>query len=347
MEAKILFVDDEPDAVLLVKQTFRHKIKEKLYEFDFAYNGVEALEQIHNNGDYDVILSDINMPNMDGLTLLSKLREMSPLFETVIISAYGDMQKIRTAMNRGAYDFLTKPLDMKDFELTLAKTIEHVKRNKKNEEEKQRLMRELDDTQKDIIINMSEVIEGRSRETGNHVIRVGEYSRILGAGMGMDEKEALNLKFAACMHDVGKIAIPDSILKKPGKLTNDEFDLMKSHTSAGHTIVSRFRNSHLPIVKMASVIALEHHEKFNGKGYPEGKSGKDISLFGRITAIADVFDALGSDRVYKKAWDLDSILDLIKEEAGQHFDPVLVKVFFDHQDEILDIREKYKDEWSN
>lgn len=346
MSAKILFVDDEPDAVLLVKQTFRHQIKDKLYSFDFAKNGVEALEYVRNNPDYDVVLSDIKMPEMDGLTLLSKLREMSPLFETVIISAFGDMDNIRTAMNRGAYDFLTKPIDMKDFEVTLSKTIEHVKRIKTSEEEKERLQKELDDTQKDIIINMSEVIEGRSRETGNHVIRVGEYSRILGLAIGMDNRVAESLKFAACMHDVGKIAIPDSILKKPAKLTDEEYDLMKTHTSAGYTIISRFRNSHLPIVTMAGIIALEHHEKFNGRGYPEGKSGKDISDYGRITALADVFDALGSDRVYKKAWELDRIFELLRAESGEHFDPELVSAFFDRQDEILAIRDKYSDEWN-
>jgi HD-GYP domain-containing protein (c-di-GMP phosphodiesterase class II) len=202
------------------------------------------------------------------------------------------------------------------------------------------MQQEIERTQKEIIFTMAEAGEMRSKETGYHVKRVAEYSYILAIGCGMNEKEAELLKMASPMHDIGKVAIPDSILLKPGKLTDEEWDVMRSHALMGYNIL---KHSERKILKAAATVALTHHEKWNGKGYPYGLAGEDIHLFGRITAIADVFDALGSDRVYKKAWELDRILELFREESGQHFDPALVKVFFDNLDKFLEIRETYKD----
>lgn len=202
------------------------------------------------------------------------------------------------------------------------------------------MQQEIEWTQKEIIFTMAEAGEMRSKETGYHVKRVAEYSYILAIGCGMNEKEAELLKMASPMHDIGKVAIPDSILLKPGKLTDEEWDVMRSHALMGYNIL---KHSERKILKAAATVALTHHEKWNGKGYPYGLAGEDIHLFGRITAIADVFDALGSDRVYKKAWELDRILELFREESGQHFDPALVKVFFDNLDKFLEIRETYKD----
>jgi HD-GYP domain-containing protein (c-di-GMP phosphodiesterase class II) len=202
------------------------------------------------------------------------------------------------------------------------------------------MQQEIEWTQKEIIFTMAEAGEMRSKETGHHVKRVAEYSYILAIGCGMNEKEAELLKMASPMHDIGKVAIPDSILLKPGKLTDEEWDVMRSHALMGYNIL---KHSERKILKAAATVALTHHEKWNGKGYPYGLAGEDIHQFGRITAIADVFDALGSDRVYKKAWELDRILELFREESGQHFDPALVKVFFDNLDKFLEIRETYKD----
>lgn len=203
------------------------------------------------------------------------------------------------------------------------------------------LHNEIEETQKEIIITMGEIGESRSKETGNHVKRVAEYSYILALGAGLPLEEAELLKMVSPMHDIGKVAIPDAVLKKPGKLTEDEFEIMKTHAEIGYSLL---RNSSRRILKTAAIVAHEHHEKWNGKGYPRGLKGEDIHLFGRITAIADVFDALASDRVYKKAWELDRILSLFREESGQHFDPVLVDVFFEKLPEILTIRDRYKDE---
>ncbi len=202
------------------------------------------------------------------------------------------------------------------------------------------LHQEIEDTQKEIIFTMAEVGESRSKETGNHVKRVAEYSRILALGLGMDEAEAELLRMASPMHDIGKIGIPDAVLKKPGKLTDEEFEIMKSHAAVGYQML---KNSRRRILKTAAIVAHEHHEKWNGRGYPRGLKGEEIHTFGRITAIADVFDALGSDRVYKKAWPLEKILNLFKEERGEHFDPKVCDAFFERLDAILEIRDRFSD----
>lgn len=199
---------------------------------------------------------------------------------------------------------------------------------------------EIEETQKEIIFTMGEIGESRSKETGNHVKRVAEYSYILARGLGMNEEEAELLKMASPMHDIGKVAIPDDVLKKPGKLTDDEFETMKTHTVIGYNLLKKSKRR---ILKAAATVAYQHHEKWNGKGYPNGLQGEDIHIYGRITAIADVFDALGSDRVYKKAWELDRILSLFKEERGQHFDPRIVDVFFEQLPKLIEVRDQYSD----
>lgn len=202
------------------------------------------------------------------------------------------------------------------------------------------LHQELEDTQKEIIYKMGEIGETRSKETGNHVKRVAEYSRLLGILYGLEDKEAEMLKLASPMHDIGKVGIPDSVLKKPGKLDEEEWEVMKSHAELGYEML---KHSSRPILKAAATVAGEHHEKWNGSGYPKGLKGEEIHIYGRITAVADVFDALGSDRCYKKAWELDKILKLFEEEKGKHFEPKLVEIFFDNLDKFLEIRDKFKD----
>ena len=202
------------------------------------------------------------------------------------------------------------------------------------------LNQEIEETQKEIIFFMGEISESRSKETGNHIKRVAEYSYIMALGAGLSTDEAELVKMASPMHDIGKVAIPDAILKKPGKLTDEEFSIMKTHSEIGYQLL---KGSQRRILRAAAIISYQHHEKWNGKGYPNQLSGDQIHIYGRITAIADVFDALASDRCYKKAWELDRILNLLKEERGQHFDPSLVDVFLDHLSEILTIKETYLD----
>ena len=200
--------------------------------------------------------------------------------------------------------------------------------------------KELEKTQKEFIFSMGAIGESRSRETGNHVKRVAEYSKLLALLHGLTKEEAELIRLASPMHDIGKVAISDIILNKPARLTAEEFDIMKQHTTFGYKM---FEGYEQPIFKTAAIVAHEHHEKFDGSGYPRGLKGEEIHIYGRITAIADVFDALGSDRVYKKAWKLDKILALIESESGKHFDPALVTLFLENLDQFLEIREKYKD----
>lgn len=202
------------------------------------------------------------------------------------------------------------------------------------------LKQEIEETQKEIVYRLGEAVETRSRETGNHVKRVSEYAKLLALGYGMDAQEAETVRLAAPLHDVGKISIPDSILNKPGKLTAEEWEIMKSHAALGHEML---KTSERPILQAGAIIALGHHEKWNGEGYPHGKSGEDIHIYGRIIALADVFDALGSDRCYKKAWEVKKILDLVRDERGKHFDPDLVDIFFDNLGHMMKIREQYPD----
>jgi HD-GYP domain-containing protein (c-di-GMP phosphodiesterase class II) len=196
-------------------------------------------------------------------------------------------------------------------------------------------------TQREIIFRMGEIGESRSKETGNHVKRVAEYSYILALGLGLSKDEAEKIRMASPMHDIGKVAIPDAVLKKPGKLTEEEYEIMKTHTTIGYNLL---QGSNRELLRTAAHIAYEHHEKWDGTGYPRGLKGEEIHLYGRITAVADVFDALGSDRVYKKAWELDRIINLFREERGRHFDPKLVDVFMDELPRILEARDRYKDE---
>jgi len=202
------------------------------------------------------------------------------------------------------------------------------------------LAEENDQTQKEMIYLMSEAVEKRSKETGNHIKRVASYSRLLALAYGLSEEETYVLEFSSPMHDIGKIGIPDAILNKPGKLDETEYETMKLHALYGYEILSA---SPRGMLKAAATVAYEHHEKWDGSGYPKGLKGEEIHIFGRITAVADVFDALGSDRCYKKAWDMEDILEHFKTERGKHFDPKLVDLLIENLDEVIWIRDKFRD----
>ena len=202
------------------------------------------------------------------------------------------------------------------------------------------LNHEITHTQKEVVFTMGAIGESRSKETGNHVKRVAEYSKILALHYGLSDEEAEMLKQASPMHDIGKVAIPDAILNKPGRFDEHERKIMDTHATLGYEML---KSSNRPLLKLAATVAYEHHEKWDGSGYPRGLKGEKIDINGRITALADVFDALGSDRVYKKAWDDERIFNLFKEERAKHFDPKLIDIFFDNLDEFLEVRDRFKD----
>lgn len=202
------------------------------------------------------------------------------------------------------------------------------------------LNEEIRQTQHEMLSLLGEVGETRSQETGNHVRRVARYAKLLGELYGLDEEYIQLLYSASPMHDIGKIGIPDSILLKPGKLDVDEYEIMKTHARIGHDIM---KNSPRPLLQAGAIIALEHHEKWDGSGYPRALCGEEIHIYGRITALVDVFDALSCERVYKQPWPMEKILELIRSERGKHFDPALVDLFLEHIDHFITISQELKD----
>jgi len=239
----------------------------------------------------------------------------------------------------------------KEFAKTTDKLIKDVKRqdkimvrsDKRQQKEYDELMAlkiEIEETQKEVVFTMGAIGESRSKETGNHVKRVAEYTYLLAKYYGLPEKECELLKQASPMHDIGKVAIPDAVLNKPARFNEEERAIMDTHAQLGYDMLQYSKRT---LLKMAATVAYEHHEKWNGTGYPQQLVGEDIHIYGRITALADVFDALGSERVYKPAWDDEKIFKMFKEERGQHFDPKLIDIFFNHLDEFLHIRDTMKD----
>jgi response regulator RpfG family c-di-GMP phosphodiesterase len=221
------------------------------------------------------------------------------------------------------------------------KTIERADKRQKREFQKlKELNKEIEDTQREVVFTMGAIGESRSKETGNHVKRVAQYSYFFAIKYGLEKKDAEILKQASPMHDIGKIAIPDAILNKPGRFNDDEREIMNTHAQLGYEMI---KTSTRPLLKIAAIVAYEHHERWDGKGYPQGLKEEEINIYGRITAIADVFDALGSSRCYKKAWEDERIFNLFKEERGKHFDPKLVDIFFENLEEFLEIRDTLQD----
>jgi len=224
--------------------------------------------------------------------------------------------------------------------ITAIRSYQHLRTLEENKIEIEHLNKEIIETQKEVIFKMGAIGEARSKETGQHVRRVAEYSKLFALLLGIPEFKAEILKQASPMHDIGKVAIFDSILNKPGKLTPEEFEIMKTHAQLGYEMLE---SSNRAILKVAAIVSHEHHERWDGKGYPNGLKGKNIHVYGRITAVADVFDALGSNRIYKKAWSDEKIFSFFKDQSGKHFDPEIIEVFFENLSDFMKIRDEFKD----
>jgi putative two-component system response regulator len=358
---KILVVDDEPDLELLISQKFRRQIREGSHAFLFARSGLQALELLETHRDTDVVLTDINMPEMDGLTLLKHLARRSAIVRTVIVSAYGDLPNIRTAMNRGAFDFLTKPIDFGDLEITLEKTLEHVRERKhalrsfhENDLLKTAVAErtsELRETQDVTILCLAALAEIRDPDTGKHLERTRLYVQALadqlrqrgkhGAGLSGEVMEMLYR--STPLHDIGKVGVPDAILLKEDTLTEEEFEQMKRHTEYGSQAL-RWAEERLgfdSFLTMARRIALEHHERWDGSGYPQGLRGDAISIEARLMALADFYDALTTRRSYKPRFSHEKTREMILEQRGKHFDPDIVDTFLEIEDQFKYICRRY------
>ncbi len=343
----ILAIDDESFNLDLIEATFSFVDDAELY---FASSADEGLEKLRQNN-IDVVLLDISMPNIDGIDALKMMRERYPQLPIIMVTANHD--KKQEALELGASDFLGKPYDIDELRI---RTLNYAKlkqttdalENQKSilEDEVVKRTEELEvslsrsvQTEKEIALRLGRVSEYRDMETGGHIKRMAQYSYMLAKLSGMEELECELLLDAAPLHDVGKVAISDKILLKPGKFTDEEFEIMKTHAQLGADILDGA--TQYSIINAGRIIALEHHEKYDGSGYPNAKQGKEIHIFARIVAIADVFDALNSKRVYKDAMSLDTVIKIMKDGRGRHFDPQLLDIFMENLNVFLEIQKRF------
>ena len=315
----ILAVDDEATNLQLLRQ-----ILQDHYRLLFAKDGARALE-LARQEQPDLVLLDVMMPGMSGYEVCAALKAnpASASVRLFFVPALTETDDDVEGFDAGAVDYITKPVSPPVVRARVRTHLSLVR------------MEELRASRLEIVQRLGLAAEYKDNETGLHVIRMSHFSRILGIAAGMTEHEADDLLHAAPMHDVGKIGIPDRILQKPGPLDADEWKIMQSHVMIGAEIIGEHAGG---MLALARSIALTHHEKYDGSGYPHGLKGDQIPLVGRITAIADVFDALTSERPYKKAWSEDEALNFLHEQKGRHFDPQLVELFAGQMPAIREIR---------
>jgi putative two-component system response regulator len=359
LNAKILIVDDEPINVK-VCQKYLHELgyKKCIGLTDSTRTIAVILEERP-----DVIILDVMMPIVSGVDVLKLIRRHDELahLPVLILTASADRTTKLTVLNLGATDFLTKPIDPSEM-APRVRNVLSVKRYHDSlrnhaqalEEAVRQRTAELESSRMDVIHCLARAVEYRDDHTGRHVERVGRYSGMIARTLGMDPTTSSMIELASQLHDVGKIGVPDDILLKPGRLTPEEYERMQKHTLFGRKIVEQMSEreweklrQHVqigcrildaprsPLLTMASRIALTHHERWDGSGYPLGLAGEDIPIEGRITAVADVFDALSSVRPYKPSYPIDKCFSILRSESGTHFDPKVIEAFFSRRDDVV------------
>ena len=312
-----------------------------------ASDGTEGLA-VFSREQPDVVLVDLNMPGMNGLEVIARLAALKPDIPAIVVSGTGDLNDVVEAVHHGVWDFVTKPIvSMAALEHTVRQCVDRARLKQENERYRLHLedlvearTREVERTRLQIIQRLGRAAEYRDNETGMHVIRMSHFAARLARQAGLGEAEANLLLQAAPMHDVGKIGIPDHILLKPGALDAGEWAIMQQHPQMGADIIG---DDPSDVLRLAAEVALCHHEKWDGSGYPRGLRGEEIPRSARIVAIADVFDALSSARPYKTPWPLEKTLALIRDNAGSHFDPQRVADFLAIMPDILAIQAQYRD----
>ncbi|AFJ02772.1 Response regulator receiver:Metal-dependent phosphohydrolase, HD subdomain protein [Methylophaga frappieri] len=321
---RILVVDDEPTNLRVLRQILGDR-----YKLSFARSGKSAIELVEKEQP-DLILLDIMMPEMTGLEVCQHLKSMTDYahIPVIFVTALQDAVDEAQGFEIGAVDYIVKPVVPST---VLARVKTHISLVRADE---------LHATHIDLIHRLGRAAEYKDNETGMHVQRMSHYAKVIALAYGFDDYAADELMMAAPMHDIGKIGIADRILLKPDKLTAEEFDEMKTHTLIGAEILA---NSRSRLIQLAHLIALTHHEKWDGSGYPNGLKGEEIPIESRIIAIADVFDALTSERPYKHAWPVEEALSYIKEQAGTHLDPDLPPLLEQNMTEILEIKTRLSD----
>lgn len=338
---EILSIDDNKTNLLIIE----NYAKSLSLKVDSFLNPLEALEACKHK-EYDLIIIDYMMPQIDGLEFIKEFRKDN--FETPIImlTAVSDNMSLHLrALEYGANDFLNKPINSPAFKARITNLLKLKKSQQliKNkalllEEEVYKATNMLKDAERETLEILAKCAEYKDPETNAHTQRVAHYCKLLAKACGLDEKTQDTIFYASPFHDLGKIGIPDQILLKPAKLDNNEFDVMKQHAMIGYEIL---KNSKSDYLKAGGIIAYTHHEKYDGTGYPNKLKGENIHIYGRITAIVDVFDALTSNRPYKKFWEIGEAINFLIEQKGKHFDPNLVDLFIQQKDEILEIHNKF------
>lgn len=322
---RILVVDDERTNLKVM-----HQVLQNDYRVSFATSGADALDLIERQRP-DLILLDVMMPNMTGFEVCSHLKANpdTAAIPVIFVTALQDSVDETQGFDLGAVDYITKPITPAVVRARVRTHLSLVH------------VQELERTHLDLIQRLGRAAEYKDNETGMHILRMSHYAKIIALAYGLSPQRAEILRQAAPMHDIGKIGIPDHILLKPGKLTDAEFAVMRTHTAIGAELLG---NSDSPLIQLACQVASDHHERWDGAGYPNGLKGDEISIEGRIVAVADVFDALTSKRPYKDAWSVDEALRYMEGQSGSHFDPALLPILTEQLPAILDIRERYADE---
>lgn len=308
----------------------------------------QALEWCRDN-DMDLVVVDYMMPDLNGMQFIEAFRQFDGKADVpvLMITAATETEILYSALQRGATDFLNKPVDQTEF-LARSRNMLTLRRNQKAladraswlAEEVRKATAVIVQRERETVHRLSRAAEYRDPETGAHILRMAHYSRLIAQSLGLSTEQQELILTAAPMHDIGKVGIPDHILLKPGRLDPDELVIMRTHAEIGYIILE---GSTSPVIQAAAVIARSHHEKWDGSGYPQGLAGEDIPLLGRIVAVADVFDALTSERPYKKAWEIDRAEEFLRSNAGSHFDEACVNAFFAAWNDVLEIQRRYQD----
>jgi putative two-component system response regulator len=339
---RILVVDDEPSICHLVSRL----LEKQGYACSICESAFEAIEKI-NSGAFELVVSDIMMPGMSGIELLAEIKKTHPDIAFIMLTGVDDHETAVHTLDLGAFGYVIKPFEANELIINVVNSLRRreleMERNR-YEDQLEREVRartaEIRATQEQITLRLVTASGYRDEETGAHIRRMGEYTAILAQAIGLDAETVEEMRLAAPMHDIGKIGVSDTILKKPGKLTAAEFTLIKEHTTIGALILE---GSQIALLNLARDIALHHHEKWDGSGYPLGLNGEDIPLCARIVAVCDVYDALVSDRIYRPALPEDKALAIMKEGRGTHFDPRILDVFLKQISQFQIIKEKIKE----
>ncbi len=345
-DAKILIVDDNPSNVALLEAV----LEEEEYKNIYSTTDPFQVLPLYREHQFDLILLDIRMPGMSGIEVLQQLGAVTrdDFLPVIVLTAQTDQDTRQKALEAGAKDFITKPFEDWEVLLRIQNTLQtrlfytrQIVRADLLENEVIKRTTEIRETQFEIVQCLGAAGELRDNETGAHVKRMSHICSLLASKRGLGKDFSTLLLYASTMHDVGKIGIPDSILLKPGKLSPEEWQVMKQHPKIGARIIGDHDSS---IISLARETALYHHEKWDGTGYPHGIAGDKIPVSARIAAISDVFDALTSARPYKQAWPVEKALEVIREESGKHFEPIMVELFVENLPEIIEIKNRYLDQ---